>query len=102
MFYKTLRYRSAIALNLEQCIILMTVLFFCFLLCFHEEGVQPEDNEGEKTGDVPSEDEEKSGNDTAAINLDNEKPEDDNDANCNKTEFCIPILSIQENRDKVS
>ena len=51
---------------------------------------------------MPSEDEEKSGNDTAAINLDNEKPEDDNDANCKKTVFCIPILSVQGNKDKVS
>ena len=100
MFYKTLRDRSAIALNLEHCIILMTVLFF--LSCFHEEGVHPEDNEGEKTGDdVPSEDEEKSGNDTTAINLDNEKPEDDNDANCKKTVFCIPILSVQGNKDSL-
>ena len=80
----------------------MTVSFFAF--CSNEEGVQPEDNEGEKTGDdVPSEDEEKSGNDTAAINVDNdEQPEDDNDANSKKTVSCIPILSLEGNRDKVS
>ena len=67
----------------------MTVLFFYFLLCFHVEGVQPDDNEREKRGDdVPSEDDEEK-SDTAALNLDDEQPEDDDDANSKKTMFVL-------------
>ena len=99
MFNKTLRYRLARALNLKHCIILVTVLFFYFLLCFHVEGVQPEDDELERKGDAPSEqDEEISDNDTAAINLDDDQqPEDDDESNSEKM-----FLYSEGNRDNVS
>ena len=47
---------------------------------------------------LPEEDQEIS----TAVNLDDEQPEDDDDANSETTMFSIPRLSLQGNWDNVS